>query len=972
MTKRIEVSALQNLFRDAQRVSKEDLDTEQNYNNKVQSATINNHFGSGILLENPEQVIVFDSDSLTSIQASLLAAGNFDGTGLSPHSQPSDINLGNQLEVELTGSSAIGRFSTKVAIIGLSFDGTLQIDRFYFYKNESQVTANHYKKILSILTNDFKGNNNCSRNLGGRLVIKEAKSFQISRDSMMIAQDVEPDIFWRDFKIANISSTLQLTLQAAIGPEYNVDSLNVNTTGRPNRTLDTNDVSSHVGQKFIAKTDNVQKVTLLMGASKDDSVSTENWYDWSGSLVVSVYALQTSVSCPTDIIPSLAIDFEPQSEPLVQFAFDQADLRQIGYVLTDTLQPVDIVFSASKIGAPKALTVGNYYAFTVKRTGDASVGSILFGSGNDRIDDSKLTLYSGGTWVDVSEEDLWYQIWTDSLKISDGQGYDSGQGMLFPKTIVDPETGATIDCKKQYFSFNDTGFNVSNIGILQAVTEKSVIEQDERTGNNTYSRQQFVPSFSLISESDLSDLQVTTDPLIVGAAKDLNPKKNPVLNKNQSLIGLAKSNTFCIINPDADLITNNLTGSVLTPNILTSNQFKIVKTNYCIDGYGDVNGDGIIDSSDVSLVSTLIGESLYYPSTQQKIVDGYINTLDLLRADVDGDGYITSNDSDLISQYVNKSINAFPVGTSFTHICLEVQPLVGRYDGYFDCGDGYIGIDGCFGAIPEGSLTPKELEYYGYYIAPNLELDSAFTTVPFVSVDYRVTPKPFWQDWFINLISNARLVPAAFTYQNVSEVFSCETAIDTVCNEQFNDPPIIDIGRNDFFVPNNLLIGNGQILNVDGSHFKQDIEIATIELRLPEIPLNESVLNIFEKFVADAGSGKTVAGFPAMKYSDCSTVQLQDLLLNKVKFNIAIQAFYKNLDGYDADLDGYVVIDDPTIGVYMDHATGILTLNASDLAEDLLYISLVTKITVTVYLKKAGWNNNHLVITSDQLQGLLS
>lgn len=973
MTKRIEVSALQNLFRDAQRVSKEDLDTEQNYNNKIQSATINNHFGSGILLENPEQITVFDSDNLTSVQAALLAAGNFDGTGLEPHAQPSDINLGNQLEVQLTDSSAVGRFSTKVAIIGLSFDGTLQIDCFYFYKNESQVTANHYKKILSILTNDFKGNNNCSRNLSGRLVIKEAKSFQVSRDPVMIAQDVEPDIFWRDFKVANSSLTLEQTLQAAIGAEYSVDGLNVNTTGRPNRTLDTNDVSSHVGQKFISKTDNIQKITLLMGASKDEAAPIENWYDWFGTLVVSVYALQTSVSCPTDIVPSLAIDFEPQAEPLVQFSFDQADLKQLGYVLTDVLQPVDIVFSASKISLPNSLTVGNYYAFTVKRTGDASVGSILFGSGNDRIDDSKLTLYSGGSWVDVSEEDLWYQVWTDALKISDGQGYDAGQGMLFPKTIVDTTTGATIDCKKQYFSFNDTGFNVSNIGILQAVTEKSIIEQDERTGNNTFSRQQFVPSFSLISESDLSDLQVTSDPLIVGAAKDLNPKKNSILNKNQEIIGLAKSNTFCVINPDADLITNNLVGSVLKPNVLSSYEYKIVKTVYCTDGYGDINGDGAIDSSDVLLVSSLIGESLYYTSTQQKIVDGYIDTLELLRADVDGDGYITSNDSDLITQYVNKSINSFPAGSSFTHICFELQPLVGRYDGYFDCGDGYVRIDGySSNIVPADSLTPEELEYDGYYIPSNLELDPAFTTVPFAGVDYRITPKPFWQDWFINLVSDARLVPAAFTYTTESEQYSCSPAVDSVCDVQFNNAPTIDIGRNDFFIPNNLLIGNGQILNKDGSHFKQDFEVNTIELRLPEIPLNESKLNIFEKFVVDVGSGKTAAGYSAMKYSDCSTVQLEDLSLNKVKFNVAIQAFYKNLDGYDADLDGYVVIEDPTIGAYMDHSTGILTLNASDLSEDNVYISLVTKITVTVYLKKAGWNNSHLVITSDELQGLLS
>ena len=124
--------------------------------------------------------------------------------------------------------------------------------------------------------------------------------------------------------------------------------------------------------------------------------------------------------------------------------------------------------------------------------------------------------------------------------------------------------------------------------------------------------------------------------------------------------------------------------------------------------------------------------------------------------------------------------------------------------------------------------------------------------------------------------------------------------------------------------------------------------------------------------MVDAGSGKTIAGYNALRYSDCSTVQLEDLSLNRVKFNVAIQAFYKNLDGYDADLDGYVVIEDPTIGVYMDHSTGILTLNASDLSEDSVFKTLVTKITITVYLKKAGWNNSHLVVTSNEVQSLFS
>jgi hypothetical protein len=328
---------------------------------------------------------------------------------------------------------------------------------------------------------------------------------------------------------------------------------------------------------------------------------------------------------------------------------------------------------------------------------------------------------------------------------------------------------------------------------------------------------------------------------------------------------------------------------------------------------------------------------------------------------------------DLLTQYVNKSINSFPVGTSFNHLCVELQPLVGRYDGYFDCGDGYVRVDGSSSNIvPAISLSSFELLYDGYYIPSNLELDPTFSTVPFIDVTYQITPKPFWQDWQINLSSDVRLVPAAFTYTEGVNAASCAQETVNVCDVQYDSAPVVDAGRNDFFIPNNLLIGKGQILNPDGTHFKQDFEIGTIELRLPEIPLNESKINIFEKFVADVGSGKTAVGYPAMRYADCSTVKIEDLFLNKVKFNVAVQAFYKNLDGYDANLDGYVVIEDPTIGVFIDHSTGILTLNASDLAEDAIFKSLVTKISITVYLKKAGWTNGHLIVTSNEIQGLLS
>src|SRR3972149_1247900 len=428
MTIRFPASALQNKWHDAQRVDKSDMDTEQNFNNKIKAATINNHFGSGVILEQPMQLVLFDSDTPNAEQAALIAAGDFDGTGLDLHAQPSDINLGNQIEVELTGSSVFGRFSVKVLLIGVSFDDQLQYDRLTFHRNEKQTTAKQYKRLLSVLFNDFKGNNNCSRNHGGRIVIKEAAPFELSRDAIMAAQDVEPNIFFRDFKVANKALGLFNTLQDAIGAEFSADALQINVTGRqPNRSIAANDVTTQIGQKFKATTNNIQKITFLMGATRDDSASIEHRFDWEGDLVVSIYPLQTSVNCPTDIVPELAIDFDPEVTPLAEVSFSQATLRDIGYVLTDIAQPIDFVFNLTKVSAAGGITANNFYAVTFRRSGAAAKGTIFAETGNDRISNSRLTLFSG-VWVDVPEEDLWFQAWTDGAKVADGQGYDAGNG----------------------------------------------------------------------------------------------------------------------------------------------------------------------------------------------------------------------------------------------------------------------------------------------------------------------------------------------------------------------------------------------------------------------------------------------------------------------------------------------------------------------------------------------------------------
>lgn len=975
MNVRKDVSVIQNKWQDAQRVDQNDLEIEQNRNAEIDAAIIQNHFGSGILISAPQPRVLFDSDLLDSVQAGLLAAGNFDGTGLSMISQPSDINLGNQLEIELTNSDAVGRLSVKIAIVGLSFDDTLQMDRFYFHRNEKQLTSKHYKRIFAVFTNDFKGNNNCSRQLGGRLVIKEAESFQLSRDSIMVAQDLEPDIFWRDFKVADLSLSLAQAIQNGIGDEFSFDGLDINTTGLSSRKLLPNDVTSQIGQKFLATTNNIQKVTLLLGVDRDVTSSIEDQFDWTGDLVISIYALQTTVDCPTDIIPDLAIDFDPERVPLAQISYNQDTFRDYGYVLNDVPQPVDFVFSSTAIGSVVnggVIKPENLYAVTIKRSGAATLGTIFAATGRNRIEDSRVTLFST-VWTDVEEENLWFQIWTDAAKIADGQGYDNGNGILFSKTIVDSDTGSIIDNQVGKYSMSDTGENVVNTAVLSAVPEESVSVQDERTGNPVFSRKKFVPSFSFVTETALNSLKNTSEPLIVGCMQDTNPKINPVLEKTQYLPGLAKGDRFCIINPDADLLSLNLLGSKLIPDISRASiNYKIAKITHCTDGYGDVNGDGYIDASDVALASTLIGESYHHNSTQEKIKDGQFSVLELLRADVDGDGYITSNDIDLITQYVNRSINSFPAGSSFTHICLEVQQLVGRNDGYYDC-DGYIRLDGYNGLdiVNPTDLTAEELMYYGYISSPIIDSNSVFTTVPFAGVEYSIIPLPYWQPYLLAVSSQARQVPTIFSSPTSISNNGCNATETFRCTDKNQIEPQSDPGRNDFYVPDNLYIGRGEILRPDGSAYGVDFEIGIVTLQLPQVPLNESAINIFDKFVADRGDGFTRAGYPAMRYADCTTVQSTDLVFGKVKFGVALQSFAPNLDGYSSE-DGYGVIVDDIIGVYLDPITGILKLTIQDLSVNAVYQTLVSKIQITVYLKKSGWKNAPLIINTSEVAGLIS
>ena len=634
MVERAPVSVLRPIFYDGQRIDETDLNSEQTANETIEASIIDNHVGDGVLPEVLVQNIIYNS---------AIAIGYQDGLAIQPQSQPTDNNLGNQLAITLTGSTASGKRQIKVCIIGLDFQNNLQYEVFYFEKNETQISSQHFAKVLILLFNDFIGNPLLSFNLGGQIVITEANPMTLSRDVIMVAQDQQPSLFWRDFFLDLSVSQLGLQgmLQAAL-PTYNIADLNIYTSELADLPLLSGDVTTQIGEKFIATTNNIQKITLLLSV-RNLIVGQQNNLVWTGDIVVSIYPLQVSLDCPTDFVPNLPIDFSPFNIPLAQISYNYTSLQASGYVLNSVPQPIDFVFSNSPVANGSLMVPGQYYAVTIKRSGAANQCDILVAVGGDIIPNSRVTTFASTLWVDISSQQMWFRVFTDAAKLSDGQAYDQGNGVIIPKTIIDPTTQATVD-----YSFDAQEFVGNDVfgAVLSAVTQDSVAVPSQITGNPVDSRQQFVPQLNLLDTIDLSNLENASIPLVLGSISDKNIK---FFNPSASLIEaplfsatMANDELLIrIVDDPTDTVRYNTQvtalASYLLNGALVSAQFtpdtggkpfvnyRIAGGQLCSMIVGDVDGNGIIDQNDLALLNTYIGYNLNtgLPDTTTINTDGY-------------------------------------------------------------------------------------------------------------------------------------------------------------------------------------------------------------------------------------------------------------------------------------------------------------------------------------------------------------
>lgn len=1067
---RIPVSAPQNIWFDSEDVDDSDLTLEQDFNNQIQTGIINNHFGSGILPDTLNQVILFDSN---------LATGLLDGKPISAQAQPADNQYGNQLSVALTGSMAAGTRTVKVLIIGLNFEQNLQYDALTFHTNETQITSQHYVSVLTILFNDFIGSASQSFNLGGRIVISDTAPVTLSRDCVMVAQNYQPNLFFRDFFVSS-GGTIGNVLTAAL-PDYNINTLNIATGYLQLASIVENDVSTQIGQKFLTTTNNIQKITLLMSVGA--SAGTPNNFVWTGDILVSVYPLQSTVNCSTDITPQLAIEYDPSGVPIAQLSFNYSSLLNAGIQLSTVPQPVDFVFSNTPLGAGTAIISGNYYTVTVKRAGSANNCQIQLAVGANSSTTMWQTVFNGSTWTDIPSQSLWFEVWTDAAKVSDGQGYDVGHGIVIPKTNENPLTGATQDYVLNQLPFNG---NETFYALLQAVSQQSTPVQDERTGNPVNSEQQFVPSVSLLNINALNNIQGVSDPLVVGTIWDQNVKVYSAYNStlsaafheygmvNNEIVIKVVTNTTDgyrydqnIIELVAAIVEGNLNGAMFTPNAANPNLFyKVAKAELITMLYGDVDGNGIINQNDLLLAQQLLNSNLnVFPSYQQYIVQttyfvqdsnlawtiyqgntpiasgvhgiitpnpnnaaqanfedatanfnsivglggdtivisgsvasagnngtfAIVNLIDniditiqktfytsetilqIMRGDVDGDMILNYEDYTYISNYI-EAVPPFPptsspanlVGTPFEVIRITLEEYIDRQDDYPS-------------TISNRATTLHPLPDIfldGYTAFANLDVETVKNpnSSNGYGLSFVVAEQLLWEDYSVLTNPNPpRQVACSFTSQTGAPI-APNLDPGAATSVAYPIAPPFDAGKNDFYVPDNLIINNGgQILRPDGYFMKLDFEINTIIIEVPPVTFNmEHSVNLLENFVADFyGTGYTLLGYPAMRFADTTTVSLNALQLNQVKFAVAVQSFSPLVNGIDPNcLDGIVV--EGQIGVSIDYFTGILTLNFANLYQDPVLQTLNTKVEITVYLKKAGWNNPPLFINSTVAQNILS
>jgi len=922
---RISLKASQNIYSDSQTISKENLDLEQSFNNTVQSGIIQNHIGSGILRDTLTQNVLFDSGVYLSSYPSI------DGVGITTgFTQPSDSSLGNQLEIALSGTLASRNRTIKVGLFGYDLNGTLFYETFRFRKNESQITTRHYTLIKCILINDFDGGYVLEGR--GKIQILEAKPVFSSRDVISLAQNQEPQTWFRDFKPSVSYANLTALLNAAM-PSDSWSTLFSTTSS--DITITAGDTVTQVGQKFLATSANIQKIRVLLKTNTAGAF---------GTVSLSLYSLQTKVTNSTDFVPDLGIEYDPDSIPLAQ--------ASLTLTLNTTYQPVDFFFNNSTLGSK--ITVGNYYIFVIKVTSVATLNLSIANSTQKWLSasSSRVSIFaqvgttSEGTWTDNATTDLWFEIYSNAIKTTSGQFYENGYGTSIDKS----RSGSDYAYNQITSSYFKPSQQLKIVGSV--VSTASNPQPDPRTGQEVNTSQEYDPSISLVTASNFSTL---TSPLVLGQVVDTNT------NASASSFTLSSFHNLFFFNNEIYIYQNhlhpvssfNLLHSWILNNDVVNATLTIGTSTYIVDKaetfcsvIGDANQDGVVDMVDDAAVTQISAASgvawspvpstvyplpIYTPPGGSPV---QISIPALLSLDIDSTQTVSATSALDIANFVMRASGYL------TEIGQQAQMI--KF------------------TVSASTDTRDDDAVAGIHTTPNLLADSNIAGYATSAITLSFHTDTTWKETNLSVFN---LEPF------VTTVFSSTDTLCTPCEvvpQQRVDLQSLTGQKTDLYIPHSLILGqNAALLNEDSSFYKVDFEIGTVTFELPTTTnTNEVSINVFTSFVAESEpcSGVTALAFPAMRFADGSFVDLLALEKDQVRFGISITSYVPQANS----LTDYV-------GASFDPASGTLrlafnSLNTVSQPTD----SVLSKIQMTAYLKKAGFNNIPLTLTNAQVENLLT
>ena len=926
------------------RVTAEDMETEQA---ALLSASDNASLtasGSGVIKTFAELPVIFDSDNLSVQQNGYLVSGDFDGRGVLAEAYAcTDLSLGSHIQVELTDSSASKTLPIIVTILGTNFEDSIQYEHISCPKDGIYVSYKLYKTVQNVLFQNFKGNANGSYQLGGSIKVTEADSLISVSYPFVARQTNSPDIVFRDYKIYNPLYTLDVLLDEALYSNFNIDDLNINTSVLESIDFEESaSLNTVYGQKFRMRGNNIQKIQLLMALESGSS--------WSGVLTAGIRKLQnpTTFTAGSRFQPTKPIDFDPELFPIAESSLDQSDFEDLGVELSTDYKLVDFVFSETIVGnsSLSPLEDGAWYVLTIQRSSSSSTGTIKIATSeytgitgyNSLYTEEEssgsgggagcITVSSSGIWSDIKNRAAHYSIFGNNARVSYGKTLDNGR-LVEARKKDKNSLGDDTQVVEHSYGMALTSTGASSYIVASKATTGTDSEVAVKTGATVSGRLYDKLEISSLTFSEVEDLYATdTNLIILGKYVDLNPRANPVISGEIYHPGLFIGNTLDIPNPPTDLLNKNVVGSIITPNTnAPSFRYRIISQDIILDGYGDLNEDGLLNYDDLELLSELDGYSIdlstttTYSSSEQKaaINADNVRMIDIIKGNLDSDLEITLSDIAALNNYITSG-TAFPNGLSeFYRVRLTVEPLLDMLS--------FLDTDG-------SSLLRIE------------ENDSALVDSFVGPISWEINPVKVWDDSSVAITDLRRFVVSSvveFTPEDLSA--SSPTG-----------------GSTHLFAPNNVYLG-GSVKNLDGTLHRLDYERVQIELELPD-GSSEKELNVFTLFVKNK-----------MYFSDGSLVSEEALAENQVFFEVNVSSFAKNMG---MSVDGYVDYSDvgddadEAVGTYIDQSSGLLRIRAYNIVNNDVRPEVRTRIYVVVNLKKAGWRNSPRVVSDVELASLWS